>query len=169
MPRVLTGLIDALHRTVYRLGYRLAKRWWRLTKPAASGAAVALVCDGRLLVLRHSYAPGLGLPAGGIKRGEDARDAAARELAEEVGIVLPAADLREVFAFAYDAHGRHISNRVFEARPDAAPPFRVDRREIVWADWMRPDEAAAERCNPTLRRYLAHLAPLPRLARGGAR
>ena len=126
-----------------------------LSKFMANGAAAALVCGGRLLVVRQSYAPGLGLPAGGIRRGEDARDAARRELREEVGIALPAAALREVFAFAYDAHGRHIDNRVFEARFDAPPAPRIDRREIVWAGWKPFDEVAAERCNPTLRRYLA--------------
>src|SRR5688572_29463909 len=79
----------ALHRLAYRSAYRLLRAWWWLRRPSVSGAAVACWYDGRLLVVRPSYRNQLHLPCGGMRRGEDARMAARRELREEVAIDVP--------------------------------------------------------------------------------
>lgn len=57
-------------------------------------AAVALILDAedRLLVTRRAHEPGLGklgLPGGIIEPGETGEQAAARETAEEVGLIIP--------------------------------------------------------------------------------
>ena len=147
-------MIDALHRFAYRHGYKLARRYWRLTRARAEGAAVAVLAEGRLLVVRQSYAPGLGLPAGGIARGEAPHDAARRELVEETGIEAAATALSPVFVHRFEAHGRRITTHVFELRLDACVAPRVDRREVIWAGWRDPKALVPECCNTTLRRYL---------------
>ncbi len=147
-------MIDALHRFVYRHGYKLARRYWRLTRARAEGATVAVLAEDRLLVVRHSYTPGFGLPAGGIAKGEAPRAAARRELMEETGIEAAETALAPAFVHRFEVHGRQITNHVFELRLDTCVAPHVDRRELIWAGWRDPKALVPERCNATLRRYL---------------
>ena len=58
-----------------------------LTRPTAFGAcAVVENPEGRVLLVRHSYMAGWGLPGGGVGHGEPPEDALLRELREEVGL-----------------------------------------------------------------------------------
>jgi 8-oxo-dGTP pyrophosphatase MutT (NUDIX family) len=55
--------------------------------PTAFGVmAVAEDGQGRVLLVRHSYAPGWRFPGGGVDRGEPPEKAIVRELEEEVGL-----------------------------------------------------------------------------------
>lgn len=75
-----------------------------------SAARVVVMCDGRYL-LGERYDPGMpdcrwwSTPGGGIDPGEDAATAAARELAEELGIDVDPADLRGPVARRVVVHG----------------------------------------------------------------
>ena len=84
----------------------------------------------------HSYKPGLRLPGGGVKTGEDHSAAAVRELREETGVVIPQAHLR--FFLAY--RGRYGVRSIFETRLAHEPMLRVDQREIVYAGFNAPEE-----------------------------
>ena len=151
------SLVDLPWRLAYRAAYQLLRLWWRVRRPAVTGANVALWRDGRVLVVRTSYRGDLlDLPGGGVERGEEPADAAARELAEEVGLEVPAAALERVASYRLRADGRRITDHVFEPREGVAPTGEatVDGREIVWAGWMTPDELAGRRKSGALRRYL---------------
>lgn len=123
-------------------------------RPRTLGVLVALWHDGRVLMVRNSYRPGTGLPAGGVRRGEDPRQAAVRELREEVGVRVPA----DVLRFVTDVEIRYESKldlcRVFELTLETRPEIRIDRREVVWAGWMRPEEALDADPAPHARAYL---------------
>jgi 8-oxo-dGTP pyrophosphatase MutT (NUDIX family) len=74
--------------TAYRIYAALMTALRAVHKPVTLGVRV-LVEDtkGRVLLVRHTYLRGWYLPGGGIKSRETLHQAAARELAEETGIV----------------------------------------------------------------------------------
>jgi 8-oxo-dGTP pyrophosphatase MutT (NUDIX family) len=76
---LVTAALTGLHR--------VRKAYWRLRGARGRGVlAVPLTPEGRLVLVRLTYAPGWRLPGGGVKRREDPREAALRELREEIGM-----------------------------------------------------------------------------------
>jgi 8-oxo-dGTP pyrophosphatase MutT (NUDIX family) len=60
---------------------------WLLRRPRTYGAhAFALTPERNLILVKLRYAPGWRLPGGGRRSGEDPKDAALRELREEIGM-----------------------------------------------------------------------------------
>ena len=122
----------------YRIAQRLRMLWWRLARPHVYGAKVVVVGPERsVLLIRHSYVSRdqWMLPGGGVRRGEDAAVAAAREVLEETGIALTAIRLHGEFLDMARGARNHISLFVGEA---AGEP-RCDGREIIAAAWHRLD------------------------------
>ena len=150
----MTRLIDVWWRLAYRAAHRLLCCWWWLRRPAAEGAGVAVWCDGRLLVVRSSYRTTLDLPGGGLEPGETARNAAARELREEVGLTAPLEELHEAVRLTFVQEHRRITDTVFEWRTDRRDPPRIDRREIVWAGWLTPAELRQAKLAQPLMEYV---------------
>jgi 8-oxo-dGTP pyrophosphatase MutT (NUDIX family) len=70
------SLLQGLRRLFWALGGR----------PGPGVLAVPLTREGKLVMIRLTYARGWRLPGGGVDRGEDPREAALRELAEEIGM-----------------------------------------------------------------------------------
>jgi ADP-ribose pyrophosphatase YjhB (NUDIX family) len=135
--------------------------WWRLR--GNTGITVAVWVGERVLLVRHSYKPGLRLPGGGVRSDEDHRVAAARELREEVGLAVPLNDLHLVGPF----QNTYGTNYLYEIELAAEPKLIVDRREIIFACFA-PVKVASVR-HQRLRRYLQtrRVVRLPE-ARAGA-
>ncbi len=150
-------LVNAFWRCVYRLGYPCAEVVWRLSRKAGRGACIAVWHDGRLLCIKESYRPDLGLPGGGQHDRESWAETARRELFEEVGIALPAEAFHERGILAYDKHGRSIEDHLFEVKLDVFQPPTIDNREVVWADFLPLDRIRAAPQQRGLRLYLASL------------
>src|SRR5689334_5378720 len=84
--------------------------WWRLKRPMTLGVrGLAFDAAGRVLLIRHTYAKGWHLPGGGVERGENARDAVVREMAEEGGVEATATP--ELFGF-YSNHANHPGDHI---------------------------------------------------------
>ena len=63
------------------------RTWWRMRRGMTLGVrGVARDSEGRILLVRHTYAAGWHLPGGGVEGGEAAIDAIIREMIEEGGV-----------------------------------------------------------------------------------
>ena len=81
-------MIDRIARAGARSAYKLLRLNWFFRRPKTFGAhAVALTPEGRLVLVRLRYAQGWRLPGGGRRENEAPRDAALRELREEIGMI----------------------------------------------------------------------------------
>ena len=148
-------MIDRLWQVTYWVGFRLARIWWWLRRPDHRGALVAIWFDGRILAVRQSYRTALSWPGGGVNRNEDPRDAARRELAEELGLAVSSADLLPVREMIVNWDFRRDHIYIFELYLLAEPVFKIDRREIVEAKFTEPRTLLAEKnLPPFIRSYL---------------
>jgi 8-oxo-dGTP pyrophosphatase MutT (NUDIX family) len=141
-------------RVALWIAYRLLRLWWFVRRPHHDGAVIAIWFDGRVLMVRHSYRNRLSWPGGGIKTGEQAVDAAIRELDEELGFRVP----RESLIFCGDVmerwEKRYDHARIFELRLAAEPILRPDGREVVAAAFMTPADALRCPLIPFVASYL---------------
>lgn len=115
---------------IFRLPLRLAmstvhalmRASWFVRRPSTFGAhAAALTPAGKLILVKLRYAAGWRLPGGGIKAGEDQREAVLRELREEIGMIFhgevkAACDIPERVDFKHDTASLFIVRDV-EYRP----------------------------------------------------
>ena len=71
----------------HRLIGKAARLYWRVRKPRTLGVrAVVVDQNGRIALVRHTYADQWYLPGGGVKKGESFEAALLRELREEVAL-----------------------------------------------------------------------------------
>ena len=152
LPPLFWRLALTLAFPVYR---RL--RLWR--GRAIGGAFVAIRAPDDVLVVRHSYRPRLDFVGGGIERGESARDAAVREVREEVGITPAPGALRELGRIRRGFRPVDEVDTLFEWRVDHLPAVRVDGREVVWAGGLRSIAFDRRDQEITVRWYLRRVGP----------
>jgi 8-oxo-dGTP pyrophosphatase MutT (NUDIX family) len=116
------------------VAFRLHMLARSVISPAVLGVSGAVFdSEGRVLLVRHSYAPGWHLPSGGVKRGEHPDSAVRRELAEELGL----SGGRFRFAGFYARKAGWVSAPVaFYRVDDAVVNFRpnLEVRAICFAD-----------------------------------
>ncbi len=146
------SVIDFAWRTVFRLGFPLARFWWRLWCPRHQGALVAIYAGPALLLVRASYRGEWTFPGGSVRRGETPEAAARRELAEEIGIEAPALRPAGVVRGRWD--GRRDRVHLFELRLDQLPALQLDYREIIAARLMTPEELSGTAVTGPVAAYL---------------
>jgi 8-oxo-dGTP pyrophosphatase MutT (NUDIX family) len=136
--RRISPLLDFAWRTAFRLGFPLARTWWRLLRPRHRGAVVAVYVGPALLLVHQSYRSGWHLPGGGVRRGERPEAAARRELVEEIGLEASTLFLAGVACGNWD--GRRDQVHFFELRLVEPLKLQLDNREIIAARLMLPCE-----------------------------
>jgi ADP-ribose pyrophosphatase YjhB (NUDIX family) len=152
-------MTDALIRAGYRCVYWAARAYWFIARPQTSGAVVALWHGGRVVLVRSSYRPHYGFPGGFLRRGEPPAAGAAREVREELGLVIPSGQLVLAWQGVKIFENRRDMISIFEASIDPPPPLAANNRELVWIGWTTPAEALAMRLLPHVRDYL--MTPRP--------
>ncbi len=133
--------IDYAFRVMYRVAYRLMRVYWFVRRPNTHGALVAVWHDGRILLIQNSYTNYRSLPGGYVRRNETGRQAALRELAEEVGIVVEIERLEPTVDRTDTWEGKTDRVEIFTLEVDTRPDVQVDRREVVAAEFVTPDVA----------------------------
>lgn len=116
----------------------------RMVSPTFTVGALCLVehHDTRVLLVRHSYRPGWGLPGGIVKRREDVDAAAHREVREEVCLEI---DLIGPPSVVTDPVQRRV-DVIFSARPTTVYASRdpaPGSAEIAEVRWVTRDEIDA--------------------------
>jgi ADP-ribose pyrophosphatase YjhB (NUDIX family) len=140
--------------------HRLRRVFWRLRGARGRGVlAVPLTADGRLVLVRLTYAPGWRLPGGGLKPREDAREAALRELREEIGMTTWG-EVAAIDEFDHGPADRGIST-LFLVRDVAYAPKRTYEVEEVGEF---PPDALPPGATPLTRAKVALALPLLRPA-----
>jgi len=160
-------VVDRLYQLAYRGAYRLMRVYWAVRRPNTHGALVAVWYQGEILLVRNSYVRYHSLPGGYVRRGETGRDAALRELREEVGVAARAEALTLVLDRTSDWEGKRDRVEIFALEATARPEVAIDHREVVEAGWYPPARALGLALFPPLRAILAQRAGAPMPPRAG--
>lgn len=115
--------------------------------------AIVELANGKVLLVRHRYMPGLCLPGGGVLPAEAPTDAVIRELEEEIG--LQRFDTLELFGLYVRKVGWTTNHIALYRATNAAIDFRpnVEISEIAEVDPLDPPPDTS----PATQRRLAEL------------
>ena len=147
-------MLDPVYRTAYRCAYKMMRMYWSVRNPLTHGALVAIWHDGRIVTVRNSYVRYVSLPGGYVGKGESFRDAALRELREELGMRVKPDDLTLALDVTHEWEGKHDHVQIFELAVDQPPTLRVDNREVIASNLLTPAQALKLDLFPPLRTHI---------------
>ena len=132
--------------------YWIQKWLWRVFRPRTRGVKVMLFnAKGELILIRNSYGRSdlFVLPGGGIKPFEEPKQAAMREIKEELGYTIHG--LAFLSTHASSAEGKTDTVHLFKAIVDGEPI--ADRFEVQEARFFATDDLP-QAISPATRRHI---------------
>jgi 8-oxo-dGTP diphosphatase len=148
------SLVDRAFRLGYLVAYRTLRFYWGFRHPLTHGALIAIWNQGKVLLVRNSYVPYYSAPGGYLRRNEEGRAAAVRELAEEVGVQVSPEQLVLALDVTHDWENKHDHVQVFTLDLSERPRLRIDNREVIDADWFTPQQARELALFPPLKQVI---------------
>ena len=126
-----------------------------MRRPVIQGAYVAVWHGERVLVIQNSYRQAAcRFPPAAARAASRCSTRRVRELREEVGIRAQREQLAYYGEIVHRTSYAEDHAHVFELRCASAPEVRVDAREVIWAEFLAPDDALARGVVGVVRRYL---------------
>lgn len=145
---------DQIIQSLYKVAYsgHLAINFF--LRPQTKGAYVAVWQDEKVLLIRNSYKPAYTLPCGGIEKGETPKDAARRELMEEVGLNLPIDVFLRIYETINYTEFKQDHITLYEVQLTDPLTPKPDGREVIWAGYRELEDALKMPLFPPVRDYL---------------
>jgi 8-oxo-dGTP pyrophosphatase MutT (NUDIX family) len=106
-------------------------------------AAVIVDADGRVLLVRKRGTTAFMQPGGKIDAGESAVEALQREIAEELGLVVPVSAIHPLgrhIAEAANEPGHLVDAELFTVNAKGQPLAAAEIDEIAWIDPATPGD-----------------------------
>ncbi|MBM76509.1 MAG: hypothetical protein CMK59_13970 [Proteobacteria bacterium] len=155
---VLLRTLDLFARRAYRCAYLLSYAFNKVVPLAGRGSYVAVWKNDQILLIKNGYKSYKTFPCGNINSTEGVKNAACRELYEEVGFRVEPDELRLAMVLPYNEQYEHQIVFIYEMYLNHMPTIRIDHREVVEASWYLRQEALREElCHP-VRIYLERKA-----------
>lgn len=122
-------------------------------------AAVAVICEGRILLVEHSKCGRSYwlLPGGGLDWGESLREAARREVAEETGLDVSVGDLLFVSETLAPDGSKHVVHLVFAGEFSSGEIHIADEERITDVRWVELSAVQSLVLHPPMQAALAKL------------
>ena len=116
------------------------------------------------MLVKSSYRDTWSLPGGGLEAGETAPQAAVRELAEELDLVVAPDQLGEPWSITERSRRGRNTVTILAWHLVDQPAIRIDNLEIVGVRWVTREEALALEITSHLREYLQSLGAQDRIS-----
>ena len=122
-------------------------------------AAVAVISDGRILLVQHSKSGRSYwlLPGGGLDWGESLKEAARREVAEETGLEVDVGDLLFVSETLAPDGSKHVVHLVFAGEYSGGEIDIAKEERITDARWVELSAVQGLVLHPPMQAALAKL------------
>ena len=146
--------IDKCYQLFLIVAYRILLCYWYIRRPQTKGVYVAVWYNNHILIIKNSYKHDYSFPGGGIEKRETLAHAAARELKEETGLLVPPGELRLAGQIEHQHEFKRDRVYFVETFFLEKPTIRVDQREVTWGSFMEPNTALKMDISPLIRWYL---------------
>ena len=105
-------------------------------------------------MIKNSYKRQLTIPCGGIKKNEDKKTTATRELFEETGIKIKESELNFFRSYINNSEYKHDVAFLFEVFLDNDVHLEIDNREVIFAEFMSIHKVLETELFPIVKNYL---------------